>query len=264
MKELAFWERALIGFISVLIVSFWIWTLLWWPSERSEFSKTVVLVVVAITVAVLCALWYLMIEDHAYKKRRAALEHVLRKTQKVYFYGYPVADCLRSNVAGELHRRRIGDFNRALGLTVLCALKDDKKDAMLYTRWLEDDSGRPGHYDAIICFHHGGNNWRFDLDQPLNSERRLTRYVYGGKSSLIAAGYRSLYFWIMPAEKRLRIGKCSDPDRSFFPPDANYTNLGRSEYENLVQNNVNHAIRVWRWHESENFQSERIPQHVAV
>lgn len=265
-KELTALEYAIIVLTTMVIVGFWIWiALVFWRQDTMQFAKVCVMIMAAITFAVLCALWSLAIESHVHEKRRAAWMHVIDKTRGVYFYGYPLSDCLCSNVATELCRHRVGDFSRTLGFIVLCALKDDKKNALMYTRRVESTPGHPEYNDSIIRFYYKGECWQFSLNRPLNDARRLTRVRLGSKkSSLLNKGYRSFDFWIMPREWRLGIGRCADPKKAFFYPDINYADMFGPDYKNLVQNNIEKALRTWRWCESNSLRLDRLPQHVAA
>ena len=263
-KELTALECAIIVLITMVIVGFWV-LLLFQTQDASQFARTSVFAMVGLTFVVLCVLWSLVIESHVYKKRNAAWLHVIEKTQGVYFYGYPVADCLCSNMAAELRWHHIGDFSRTLGFIVLYALRNDKKSALLYTRRVETTP--LGYNDTIIRFYYKGAWWQFSLNRPLNDARRLKRVILNDeKSALMDKGYRSFDFWIMPLEWRLGIGRCAKSDRSFFYPDINYMEkdvLGPS-YKNIVREEIARTVQIWHWCERNSLHLEKMPQHVAA
>ena len=267
-KELTTLERAIIALVTIGIIGLWIWVLLVFRIQNaSQFTKTCIFVVMGLTFVVLCVLWFFVIDGYAHKKRREAWMYILEKTQGVYFYGYPVADCLCSNVAAELRWNHVGDFSRTLGFVVLYTLRNDKKNALLYIRRVENTPDRPEHDDAFVCFHYGGKYWQFNLNQPLNDAQCLTRVsVNNEEKSLTEKGYLGFDFWMMPLEWRIRIDRCADPGKSFFCPDINYTEEdGLSHnYKNLVQKNIMRAIRIWYRCERSGSCVDETPQRVTT
>ena len=190
--------------------------------------------IVAFAIVVVAVIVHEAYERMAEKKRQAALDYLLRATNRMYFYGQPVAKCLEKGVVWELAWDGMGDFARPMGCLVLYAL------GMLGSGnsricWSEryDHSARQSYYLAYVIFDYCGWRWILDLRGHGLDESSFKRYK--GSKDLDSASYE---YWDVSRRDRYLVENCTDPERSKLAPDFHYREMDLREFEQETEHLV--------------------------
>ena len=179
----------------------------------SSLAFIIVFVIVLITLLLFCLHTYII--D---KKRERALNYVLQKTSRYYFWGYPLSACLKADAAWQLSERNVGIFTEQIGLLVLCALNDSDNDSIMFSHQLEK-SDSFDYDEAVIRFNYEKKRWQFDLLDILD-EDNMELIGRNGKGNFpVLSQCRCTTFWSLDRGTRRKIEKCIDPNESALKPE---------------------------------------------
>ena len=177
------------------------------------------------------------------RKRQEALEYLLRMTDKVYFYGRPVADCLKNGAVSELFWDQVGDFSKIFSGLVLYALyaHGDESARMHWKHWTRREDLLIEHYSTLITFRYAGKQW------GLRVRGRHLDEINFSQMNTQPHGYTTWsYLDDIPRRDRYLIENCTDRNRSNLPPDLYYAKTAsKEEFDELVEKTLEH-IRLKR------------------
>lgn len=198
-----------------------------------EFAAmaTTALVVVGIVV-VLAVIGHQVHEKRMEGKRQEALVYLLWATEKLYFYGRPVSECIRRGVIWELSHHDVGDFARPFGCLVLYGLHVHG-DQTARVNWSQryDEEAKREYYEVFVSFKYSGQYWRYDTQS-----RRLDGCGFRRmKENQADLNYACYDYWNVLKEERYFAGNCTDPKRSNLAPDFNYMGGSRTEIIEQVE-----------------------------
>lgn len=236
-------ERTALAVFMVALVLFCIW-LLTGPLAGTLF-RVIAVIMLAIVMGFLVMIVY---EDYKHRKWLNARDHLREATREIYFYGYPVTECLDMGVVGGLAQYGVGDFAMQMGTLVLYALrnqmgplhsKERAKQAEPVMYWQEttrstlfpwelNSTETPEEhtkYLALVEFDYGGWRWRYNV-WAHSLEVGLVR----AKHSKKRANYTKWDYWDVPRASRYAIENCTDPERSWIAPGVYYADLKTSDF----------------------------------
>lgn len=190
--------------------------------------------VVVIFIAAVAAVAHGAYVSMAKRKRQAALDYLLKATDRMYFYGQPVARCLEKGVVWELAWDGVGDFARPMGCLVLYALGAlGSGNARICWSERYDHSAGQSYYLAYVIFDYCGWQWILDLRGHGLDESSFKRYK--GSKDLESASYE---YWDVSRRDRHLVENCTDPERSDLAPDFHYREMELREFEQETEHQV--------------------------
>lgn len=179
------------------------------------------------------------------KKLQKTKDFLVKCTSKVYFYGYPLSECIKNGAIMQLSFEGVGDFVLPVAELMLYAIRDEdqEEEPVIYIGdppRIIDSRLENGPRKVYVNFEFGGQYWLYRVDS-FELDRTSLRPAF---SSRLDAAYLERSYWDVYPYLRKHIEKCTSPETSNLDPEVRLLDCPEEEYTDTVKQTIRHHLPI--------------------